>query len=67
MTKVGLKDFLNTIHGKFPNLKGYDETRLFAMLMQSGLDVEFDLDADGNSMVSYGEINAEIEQKLKQF
>ncbi len=67
MTKVGLKDFLDTIRGKFPNLKGYDETRLFAMLMQAGLDVEFDLDADGNTMVSYGEITSDIEQQLKQF
>ena len=67
MAKVGLKDFLNTIHGKFPNLKRYDETRLFAMLMQAGLDVEFDLDSDGNTMVSHGEITPDIEQKLKQF
>ena len=66
MTKVGLKDFLSTIHGKYPNLKSFDETRLFAVLMQAGLDVEFDLDGDGNTTVSYGEITAEIDQKLKQ-
>ena len=67
MTKVGLKDFLDTIHGKYPNLKRYDETRLFAMLMQAGVDVEFDLDADGNTVVSHPEITPEMDQKLKQF
>jgi hypothetical protein len=67
MTKVGLRDFLDTIHGTYPNLKRYDETRLFAMLMQAGVDVEFDLDPDGNTMVSYPDITAEIDQKLKQF
>ena len=65
MPKEGLKDFLNTIHGKFPNLKSFDETRLFAVLMQAGLDVEFDLDKDGNTTVSYGEITPEIADKLK--
>lgn len=67
MTKVGLKDFLDTIHAKYPNLKRYDETRLFAMLMQAGVDVEFDLDPDGNTMVSHPEITPEIDEKLKQF
>ena len=67
MTKVGLKDFLDTIHTKFPNLKRYDETRLFAMLMQVGVDVEFDLDADGNTVVSHPEITPDMEQKLKQY
>jgi hypothetical protein len=67
MPQEGLKDFLNTIHGKFPNLKRYDETRLFAVLMQSGLEVEFDLDHDGNTMVRYGDITTEIGEKLKQF
>ncbi|HEY4611630.1 MAG TPA: hypothetical protein VII11_01440 [Bacteroidota bacterium] len=67
MPKVGLKDFLDTVHGKFPNLKRYDETRLFAMLLQAGVEVEFELDADGNTMVSYPDITDEIEGKLKQF
>ncbi|MGH2566853.1 MAG: hypothetical protein ACRDGA_00815 [Bacteroidota bacterium] len=66
MPKEGLKDFLNTIHSKFPNLKSYDETRLFAVLMQAGLGVEFDLDSDGNTTVSYGEITSDIAENLKQ-
>ena len=67
MTKVGLNDFLNTIHSKYPNLKRFDETRLFAMLMQAGVDVEFDLDADGNTVVSHPDITPEMDQKLKQY
>ncbi|HEY5615597.1 MAG TPA: hypothetical protein VIL52_06205 [Bacteroidota bacterium] len=66
MPKVGLKDFITMIQGTYPNLKGYDETRLFSVLMQAGLDVEFDIDGDGNTMLSYGEITSEIEQKIKQ-
>lgn len=67
MPQEGLKDFLNTMHGKFPNLKRYDETRLFAMLMQAGLEVEFDLDGDGNTLVRYPDITPDIAEKLKQF
>ncbi|MCI0563223.1 MAG: hypothetical protein MN733_32500 [Nitrososphaera sp.] len=66
MPKVGFNDFLSTIRGKYPNLKGYDETRLFTFLMQAGLEVEFDIDGDGNTMVSYNDITPALEEKIKQ-
>ncbi len=67
MPQDALKDFLEKIHTKFPNLKHYDETRLVVVLMQAGLEVEFDLDGDGNTFVRYPDITPEVAEKLKQF
>jgi hypothetical protein len=66
MPTVPLKQFIESIQQQFPNLKSYDETRLFAVLMQSGMSVEFELDGDGNTMVNYENPSDEVRQKLTQ-
>jgi hypothetical protein len=66
MPTVPLKQFIETIQVQFPNLKSYDETRLFAVLMQSGMSVEFELDPDGNTMINFQEPDESIKQKLVQ-
>ena len=66
MPTVPLKQFIESIQKQFPNLKPYDETRLFAVLMQSGMSVEFELDGDGNTMVNYEDPSDEVRQKLTQ-
>lgn len=64
MPKVPYDQFLATIHGQFPNLKGYDETRLFSLLMQAGVMVEFEVDNDGNTMISYSDIGGDAGSQL---
>ncbi len=66
MPRTSLQEFIDLIHGRFPNLKRYDETRLFTVLMQSGINVEFDFRPDGTTMVTYEEIGPEAEKKLSQ-
>ncbi|MEX2088427.1 MAG: hypothetical protein WEB62_01605 [Bacteroidota bacterium] len=66
MPKVPLTQFLTDIVGKFPNLKQYDETRLFSVLMQVGVNVEFDFDPDGNTVIEHGEINKDAGAQLSQ-
>jgi hypothetical protein len=64
MPTVPLMTFLETMHARFPNLKGYDETRLFSVLMEAGFDVEFGIEADGTTAVTHPEITGEVEKKL---
>ena len=66
MPKVALPKFVELIQGQFPKLKSYDETRLFSVLMQAGIMVEFEFDPDGNTVVSYDEFNTDMKQKLAQ-
>ena len=64
MSKIALPKFIETITGQYPKLKNYDETRLFSVLMQAGVMVEFEFDGDGNTVVSYEEPNADAKKKL---
>ncbi|MBI4418170.1 MAG: hypothetical protein HY563_05290 [Ignavibacteriales bacterium] len=64
MPKVSYDQFLATIHGRFPNLKGYDETRLFSLLMQAGVNVEFEVASDGTTMINYSEIGPDAGSQL---
>lgn len=66
MPKVSYDQFLSTIHGQFPNLKGYDETRLFSLLMQAGVTVEFEVDSDGNTLISYNDIGSDAGAQLSK-
>lgn len=66
MPKVPLINFVETLQAKFPNLKGYDETRLFSVLMEAGFDVEFGIDDDGTTAVTHPEITSEIAAKLSK-
>lgn len=66
MPKVSYDQFLATIHGQYPNLKGYDETRLFSLLMQAGVMVEFEVDSDGNTLISYNDIGADAGSQLSK-
>ena len=66
MPKIALPKFIESITGQFPKLKNYDETRLFSVLMQAGVMVEFEFDADGNTVVGYEEPNADSQKKLAE-
>ena len=66
MATTAYQAFLDDLHKRFPNLKQYDETRLFSLLMQAGVNVEFEVDKDGNTMVSCPEIEKESQAKLSQ-
>jgi hypothetical protein len=66
MPKLALPKFIESITAEFPKLKNYDETRLFSVLMQAGVMVEFEFDADGNTLVSYNEPSAESKKKLSE-
>lgn len=66
MPTVPFAKFLEDIHKQFPNLKQYDETRLFSLLVQAGVDVEFEVDNDGNTMISCDELSADSKSKLSQ-
>ncbi len=66
MPTVPFQQFLDGLHKQFPNLKQYDETRLFSLLMQAGVNVEFEIDNDGNTMITHGEIGGESKSKLSQ-
>lgn len=64
MPKTSLDQFLIDIQARFPNLKAFDETRLFSVLLQAGVNVEFEVDPDGQSMVMYEEIGPEAQKRL---
>ncbi|HWP82448.1 MAG TPA: hypothetical protein VNN76_07320 [Bacteroidota bacterium] len=64
MPKIPLIEFTETIQTRFPKLKGYDETRIFSLLMDAGVNIQFDFDQDGNTMVSYDEISDAAAAKL---
>jgi hypothetical protein len=66
MPTVPLTSLIQTLHTKFPNLKGYDETRLFSVLMEAGFDVEFGIDNEGSTTVTHADITAEVEERLKK-
>lgn len=66
MPKVPFQQFLEGLHQQFPNLKQYDETRLFSLLMQAGVNVDFEIDNDGNTMINYAEIGGNEKSKLSQ-
>jgi len=66
MPTVPFQQFLDDLHKRFPNLKQYDETRLFSLLMQAGVNVEFEVDKDGNTMITHGEISSDSQSKLSQ-
>lgn len=59
-----LLEFTQMIHTRVPKLKGVDETRLFSVLMSAGVNIEFDFDEQGNTLVKHDEITEEIVRKL---
>jgi len=64
MPKLRFDQFLSTIQTQFPNLKSYDETRLFSVLMQAGVSVEFEIDGDGNTLINYNDIGPDAGTQL---
>ena len=66
MPKVALPKFVESMQSQFPKLKSYDETRMFSVLMQAGVMVEFEFDTDGNTMVSFDEPKPDIQKKLAE-
>ena len=66
MPTVPFQQFLDTLHRQFPNLKQYDETRLFSLLMQAGVNVEFEVDKDGNTMITHGDVSGDAKSTLSQ-
>ena len=66
MPTVPFDKFLDGLHQQFPNLKQYDETRLFSLLMQAGVNVEFEVDKDGNTMITHADFAADAKSKLSQ-
>ena len=64
MATLPLTEFLEMMHGKFPNLKSYDETRLFSVLMEAGFEVEFAVGDDGTTTITHPDITDEISSKL---
>lgn len=66
MPTVPFQQFLDDLHKQFPNLRQYDETRLFSLLMQAGVNVEFEVDKEGSTMVTYGSISNNVKSKLGQ-
>ena len=66
MATTPYQQFLDNLHKQFPNLKQYDETRLFSLLMQAGVNVEFEVDKEGNTMISCPDIEKDSQAKLSQ-
>jgi len=66
MPTVPFQQFVDSIQQQFPNLKQYDETRLFSLLMQAGVSVEFEVDKDGNTMITHGDFSGDAKSKLSQ-
>lgn len=66
MPKVPLSQFLTDIVTQYPNLKQFDETRLFSTLMQAGVNIEFDFDADGNTVINYPDIPKDTGSQLSK-
>jgi len=64
MPTVSLPDFLQSMQSRFPNLKAYDETRLFSVLLEAGFEVEFAVGDDGTTMISHPEVTDEVAGKL---
>lgn len=59
-----LIEFTQIIHDRVPKLRSVDETRLFSVLMSVGVNIEFDFDEAGNTLVKYDEITDAIVSKL---
>ncbi len=59
-----LIEFTQMIHNRVPKLKGVDETRLFSVLMSAGVNIEFDFDESGNTIVKYDEITDALVRNL---
>ena len=66
MARMTLQEFTQQIHDRFPNLRQFDETRLFSVLLSAGVVVEFELDPDGSTHVRFDEITPDAEAKLRQ-
>ena len=66
MPKVALPKFVESMQSQFPKLKSYDETRLFSVLMQAGVTVEFEFDTDGNTVVSFEDPKPDVQKKLAE-
>ena len=64
MPTVSLTDFLSSMQSRFPNLKSYDETRLFSVLLEAGFEVEFAVGDDGNTTITHPDITDGIAAKL---
>jgi len=66
MPKVALPKFVESMQSQFPKLKSFDETRLFSVLMQAGVTVEFEFDTEGNTVVSFDDPKPDIQKKLNE-
>jgi hypothetical protein len=66
MPTVPFRQFLENLHKQFPNLKQYDETRLFSLLIQAGVNIEFDVDKEGNATITHADISGDTQSKLSQ-
>jgi hypothetical protein len=66
MQTVPLDTFLETMHAKFPNLKSYDETRLFSVLLEAGFEVEFNVTDEGGTSVTHADLTDEVAAKLSK-
>jgi len=64
MPTLPLTDFLSSMHSRFPNLKNYDETRLFSVLLEAGFEVEFAVGDDGSTNITHPDITDEVAAKL---
>jgi hypothetical protein len=64
MPSVSLEAFKEELCARFPNLKKHDETRLFTVLMEAGVNVEFEVGKDGATIVTYDPISPESERNL---
>ncbi len=64
MPTLPLPEFLETLRTRFPNLKNYDETRLFSVLLEAGFEVEFGVADDGSTNITHPEITDEVAAKL---
>ena len=66
MPSISLDAFKEELYTKFPNLKKHSETRLFTVLMEAGVDVDFEVGKDGGTIVSYNPLSPDSEKKLSQ-
>ena len=64
MPTLPLNAFLETMKSRFPNLKNYDETRLFSVLLEAGFEVEFGVTEDGSTSITHPEVTDEVAAKL---
>jgi len=66
MPTTPLDVFKEELYARFPNLKKHDETRLFTVLMQAGVNVEFEIGEGGAPVVTYDAFGPEVEKNLAQ-